>query len=145
MFHKAKVKSLKMTALIVAAFVVCWTPYYVVYVYITFSRVNEIKKNFSWLVLFANSNCLLNPLIYGAFHIVKRRKEKRNQRRYVMNTSLIWLNYQPPNKFKLSLSLVLIIFLKFNIYFINRLMTIILFEYFHSKSSIFFFSKYDLF
>jgi len=29
LFYKAKVKSLRMTALIVLAFIVCWTPYQV--------------------------------------------------------------------------------------------------------------------
>jgi len=30
LFYKAKVKSLRMTALIVLAFIVCWTPYQVI-------------------------------------------------------------------------------------------------------------------
>jgi len=31
LFYKAKVKSLRMTALIVLAFIVCWTPYQVIF------------------------------------------------------------------------------------------------------------------
>ncbi len=44
LFRKAKVKSLRMTALIVAAFIVCWTPYYVVFIIFTFAEDNKLNQ-----------------------------------------------------------------------------------------------------
>ena len=44
LFRKAKVKSLRMTALIVAAFIVCWTPYYVVFIIFTFSEYTKLDQ-----------------------------------------------------------------------------------------------------
>ena len=38
LFYKAKVKSLRMTALIVLAFIICWTPYQVSF----FNRTSEL-------------------------------------------------------------------------------------------------------
>ncbi|KAL4227563.1 7 transmembrane receptor (rhodopsin) [Mactra antiquata] len=72
LFRKAKRKALRMSIVIVAAFIICWTPYYVVFMYITYLDI----KQFSRMTLLALgfiglSNCLLNPVIYGAFHLCK--------------------------------------------------------------------------
>ncbi len=47
LFRKAKVKSLRMTALIVAAFIVCWTPYYVVFIIFTFTEYTKLDQVFN--------------------------------------------------------------------------------------------------
>ena len=75
LFQKAKVKSLQMTAVIVAAFIICWTPYYVVFIVFTFSNPSDINERSSmWIFFFGMANSMVNPLIYGAFHVCKRRK-----------------------------------------------------------------------
>ena len=76
LFRKAKVKSLRMTALIVAAFVVCWTPYYVVFIIVTY-KMGEIDENAaSWIFFFGMANSMVNPMIYGAFHVSSKRKRR---------------------------------------------------------------------
>ena len=43
LFSKAKVKSLCMTAVIVAAFIICWTPYQVVFIVHTFIDMGDVQ------------------------------------------------------------------------------------------------------
>ena len=77
LFRKAKVKSLRMTALIVAAFIVCWTPYYVLFVVFTFNDYDTIDHNmYMWIFFFGMANSMINPLIYGAFHVCKKRRRR---------------------------------------------------------------------
>ncbi|CAF0793136.1 unnamed protein product [Adineta steineri] len=94
---RAKLKTLKLTALIVICFILCWTPYYciVFFLLITDARIyheqlgrvnsNETlttsasvdpsitaqqARNYRSLLLFlmlAVSNCVLDPLIYGCY------------------------------------------------------------------------------
>ena len=69
LFSKAKVKSLCMTAVIVAAFIVCWTPYQVVFIVHTFADMGQVEHRYVlWIFFFGMANSMVNPLIYGAFH-----------------------------------------------------------------------------
>ena len=87
LFRKAEVKSLRMTALIVAAFIVCWTPYYVVFIIFTFFDSSQLdQKHYIWIFFFGMANSMVNPLIYGAFHVCKRR------RRYVNYVHCIYIS-----------------------------------------------------
>ena len=69
LFSKAKVKSLCMTAVIVAAFIICWTPYQVVFIVHTFVDMGDVEHRYVlWIFFFGMANSMINPLIYGAFH-----------------------------------------------------------------------------
>nr|CAD7445876.1 unnamed protein product [Timema bartmani] len=69
---KAKVRTLKMTIIIVLVFIICWTPYYIMY----WSDIKSAKKVDQWiqkfLFLFASTNSCMNPIVYGAFNIRRR-------------------------------------------------------------------------
>lgn len=89
LFRKAKVKSLRMTALIVAAFIVCWTPYYVVFIIFTFFDPKQIdSKPYLWIFFFGMANSMVNPMIYGAFQICKPRRRYV----YILNLSVLNVN-----------------------------------------------------
>ncbi|CAG0921391.1 unnamed protein product [Notodromas monacha] len=74
---RAKVVSLKMTMLVVLGFLVCWTPYYIVMmVFIFWKPSDEVAYLLSECIFFFGmSNSLVNPLIYGLFHIWKKPKQ----------------------------------------------------------------------
>ncbi|XP_059486559.1 adipokinetic hormone/corazonin-related peptide receptor variant I-like isoform X2 [Neocloeon triangulifer] len=73
---KAKIRTLKMTIIIVVVFFVCWTPYYVMCLWYWYDRNSaaeldqRIQKG---LFLFAVTNSCMNPIVYGAFNIRVRR------------------------------------------------------------------------
>jgi len=46
LFSKAKVKSLCMSAVIVAAFIICWTPYQVVFIVHTFVDMGDVEHRY---------------------------------------------------------------------------------------------------
>ncbi|CAF0893561.1 unnamed protein product [Didymodactylos carnosus] len=78
---RAKLKTLKLTALIVITFIVCWTPYYLVvfYLLITDVEINETASladiqqpsndegSLLIVMMLAVSNSVLDPIIYGCF------------------------------------------------------------------------------
>ncbi|CAL8069182.1 unnamed protein product [Orchesella dallaii] len=70
--ERAKVKSIQMTFVIAAAFLVCWTPYYVMCLWywtdpVTANLVDQrIQKG---LFLFASTNSTVNPIVYGVFNM----------------------------------------------------------------------------
>ena len=75
LFRKAKVKSLRMTAVIVLAFICCWTPYYVVFIKFVFTH--SVNANVAmWIFFCGMANSMLNPLIYGAFHCCSPKKKR---------------------------------------------------------------------
>ncbi|OXA64610.1 gonadotropin-releasing hormone receptor isoform X2 [Folsomia candida] len=80
---RAKVRTLKMTVVIVATFFLCWTPYNVMSLWYWFDRESakmvdhRIQKG---LFLFACANSCLNPLIYGLFHIRSHQRRKSEMR-----------------------------------------------------------------
>lgn len=71
LINRAKIKSLRISVAIVAAFIICWSPYYVMM--LTFMFLNPNRKLSddlqSGIFFFGMSNSLVNPLIYGAFHL----------------------------------------------------------------------------
>ncbi|XP_064609272.1 gonadotropin-releasing hormone receptor-like [Liolophura sinensis] len=72
LLRKAKKKSLRITFVIVLAFIVCWTPYYVIFIGFTYFNLRKIDPRIFLCFFFVGmSNSMLNPLIYGAFHICK--------------------------------------------------------------------------
>ncbi|KOX80320.1 Gonadotropin-releasing hormone receptor [Melipona quadrifasciata] len=83
LMHRAKAKSLKISIVIVAAFILWWTPYYTMMIIFMFLNPSEHpSKEFKEIIFFFGmSNSLVNPLIYGAFHLWPRRK--RSTLRYV--------------------------------------------------------------
>lgn len=76
LYRKAKHSSLLMTFVIVAAFVICWAPYYIVMIGYVFDMkfvqndeiINKVVFGFGML------ESMVNPIIYGAFHLAKRRR-----------------------------------------------------------------------
>ncbi|KAG8193171.1 hypothetical protein JTE90_006997 [Oedothorax gibbosus] len=76
--QKAKIKTLMVTVVIVLTFVVCWTPYYVTMIIFVFLQPDEeLDQNLQTFVFFfGSSTAMLNPLIYGAFHLRPRTPEK---------------------------------------------------------------------
>nr|AKH80291.1 AKH receptor variant AKHR4 isoform AKHR-C [Pseudoregma bambucicola] len=73
---RAKSRTLKMTIIIVIAFVVCWTPYYIMAIwYWTDMQSAQMvdQKVQHALFMFACTNSCMNPIVYGAFNIRTRR------------------------------------------------------------------------
>lgn len=69
---RAKIQTIKMTFMIVVAFVVCWTPYYVMCLWYwihPYSAKTVDKKIQETLFIFAVSNSCVNPLVYGCFSL----------------------------------------------------------------------------
>lgn len=84
--HKAKIKSLMITVVIVLTFVFCWTPYYVTMIISIFfdSKVGQTLQTV--VFFFGSSTAAINPLIYGAFHL-KRRKPRTSKSTSLNNNS----------------------------------------------------------
>uniref|UniRef100_A0A8D8T8A3 Gonadotropin-releasing hormone receptor n=2 Tax=Cacopsylla melanoneura TaxID=428564 RepID=A0A8D8T8A3_9HEMI len=80
LIHRAKMKSLRISIVIVAAFVIWWTPYYTTLIIIMFIKPDEevVQELLRVIFFFGMSNSLVNPLIYGAFHLWKPRKQSSN-------------------------------------------------------------------
>ncbi|KAL8562699.1 hypothetical protein ACOMHN_011270 [Nucella lapillus] len=78
LLRRAKRKSLRMSVFIVLAFIVCWSPYYIIFtVCLTFLDWKEIDpKTLLWFSFIGLSNSMLNPIIYGAFQVCKVHKHR---------------------------------------------------------------------
>uniref|UniRef100_A0A1A9ZG33 G-protein coupled receptors family 1 profile domain-containing protein n=1 Tax=Glossina pallidipes TaxID=7398 RepID=A0A1A9ZG33_GLOPL len=87
LIHKAKMKSFRISVVIIIAFLVCWTPYYVMMVIFMFwnpdERLGEDLQ--SAIFCFGMSNSLINPLIYGAFHLRPTKKTIKKNRNNDLN------------------------------------------------------------
>ncbi|XP_065167318.1 adipokinetic hormone/corazonin-related peptide receptor variant I-like [Atheta coriaria] len=73
---RAKIRTLKMTIIIVLVFFVCWTPYYVMMLWYWYDRDTAMhvdQRIQRGLFLFACTNSCMNPIVYGAFNIRARR------------------------------------------------------------------------
>lgn len=83
LIDRAKMKSLRMSIVIVAAFIICWTPYYVMMIILIFldPGKNQIEDLLSGIFFFGMSNSLVNPVIYGAFHLWPKKKLSRHSDR----------------------------------------------------------------
>ncbi|XP_053593154.1 gonadotropin-releasing hormone receptor isoform X2 [Microplitis demolitor] len=76
LMHRAKSKSLRISIVIVTAFVIWWTPYYIMMIIFMFLDPDEhLSEDLqSGIFFFGMSNSLVNPLIYGAFHLWPQKK-----------------------------------------------------------------------
>lgn len=78
---KARMRTLKMSIVIVLSFIICWTPYYLLGLWYWFSPDDlEGKVSHSLthiLFIFGLLNACLDPVIYGLFTIHFRKKLRR--------------------------------------------------------------------
>ncbi|XP_075979736.1 gonadotropin-releasing hormone receptor-like [Anticarsia gemmatalis] len=83
LIDRAKMKSLRMSVVIVAAFLIWWTPYYVMMIIFTFLNPDKDQSEelLSGIFFFGMSNSLVNPVIYGAFHLWPKKKAHRHSDR----------------------------------------------------------------
>ncbi|XP_044733757.1 gonadotropin-releasing hormone II receptor-like [Chrysoperla carnea] len=75
--ERARSRTLRMTATIVAAFVLCWTPYVVMTLWYMFDRESALKVDAGLqdaLFMMAVSNSCMNPLVYGSYAMNLRRE-----------------------------------------------------------------------
>ncbi|XP_015123754.1 gonadotropin-releasing hormone receptor [Diachasma alloeum] len=83
LMHRAKSKSLRISIVIVAAFVIWWMPYYSMMVIFIFLNPDEhLSEDLqNGIFFFGMSNSLVNPLIYGAFHLWPKRRRPGSRHR----------------------------------------------------------------
>ncbi|XP_067305580.1 gonadotropin releasing hormone receptor 3 isoform X2 [Pseudorasbora parva] len=70
MIPKARMKTLKMTVIIVVSFVVCWTPYYLLGIWYWFQpEMVKVTPEYihHLLFVFGNLNTCCDPVIYGLY------------------------------------------------------------------------------
>ncbi|XP_011441976.1 adipokinetic hormone/corazonin-related peptide receptor variant I-like [Crassostrea angulata] len=77
---KARIRTLKMTLVIVTVFVLCWTPYFLMVSWFWIDR--ESAKNIDTkvqrgLFIFAVSSACLDPIVYGMFTAAFRKEARR--------------------------------------------------------------------
>ncbi|EFN69256.1 Gonadotropin-releasing hormone II receptor [Camponotus floridanus] len=83
LMHRAKTKSLRISVVIVAAFLIWWTPYYTMMIIFLFLDPDEhlSEELQSGIFFFGMSNSLVNPLIYGAFHLWPQKQRQGSYQR----------------------------------------------------------------
>lgn len=71
LLRKAKTKALMITVVIMIAFVICWVPYYSTMIIFIFLKPDtQLSQDLqSAVFFFGSSTAMINPLIYGAFHL----------------------------------------------------------------------------
>ncbi|XP_060068855.1 adipokinetic hormone/corazonin-related peptide receptor variant I-like [Ylistrum balloti] len=77
---KARIRTLKMTLVIVTVFVLCWTPYFFMAAWWWIdkqSAVNIDPKVQRGLFIFAVSNACIDPIVYGMFTTAFRREARK--------------------------------------------------------------------
>ncbi|XP_011634909.1 gonadotropin-releasing hormone receptor isoform X1 [Pogonomyrmex barbatus] len=78
LMHRAKMKSLRLSVVIVTVFLIWWTPYYIMMIILLFINPNLSEDLKNGIFFFGMSNSLVNPLIYGAFHLWPQRQRQRD-------------------------------------------------------------------
>lgn len=75
-------KVLKMTSLLIIAFVTCWTPYAIVTIWELFREQGDKMEAINKILyFFAVSNSCINPYLYGnLFRFIKERRVKKRRR-----------------------------------------------------------------
>ncbi|ELT96363.1 hypothetical protein CAPTEDRAFT_136055 [Capitella teleta] len=66
--EKARIRTLKMTIVIVFVFVMCWTPYYamIIWHWVDKTSAEQVDEKIQRILyLFAVSNSCMNPIVYG--------------------------------------------------------------------------------
>ncbi|XP_071534096.1 gonadotropin-releasing hormone receptor [Panulirus ornatus] len=96
LLRKAKMRALRISVVIVLAFVICWTPYYMMMIIFLFTTVaeNVEEELLSGIFFFGMSNSLVNPIIYGAFHLCHCHKRKSSFNLILINRSGSKLQYR---------------------------------------------------
>ncbi|XP_011179652.1 gonadotropin-releasing hormone receptor [Zeugodacus cucurbitae] len=76
LIHKAKMNSLRLSFVIIIAFLICWAPYCTLMVLLQFVKIDEAtsKKCIAVIFFFGMSNSLANPVIYYVFHLHSKSK-----------------------------------------------------------------------
>ncbi|XP_055316680.1 gonadotropin-releasing hormone receptor isoform X2 [Sitodiplosis mosellana] len=89
LIHRAKMKSLRLSVAIVAAFIICWTPYYISMLIFMFMNPDERFGDdlMSAIFFFGMSNSVANPIIYGAFSLWPVRNRNRKKSTYNNNNN----------------------------------------------------------
>ncbi|XP_049766145.1 gonadotropin-releasing hormone receptor-like [Schistocerca cancellata] len=79
LIHRAKTKSMRISVVIVVAFIVWWTPYYCMMIIFLFLNPDKhLSEDLqSAIFFFGMSNSLVNPIIYGAFHLWRPKRRGR--------------------------------------------------------------------
>uniref|UniRef100_A0A8D0G200 Gonadotropin-releasing hormone receptor n=1 Tax=Sphenodon punctatus TaxID=8508 RepID=A0A8D0G200_SPHPU len=82
---RARMRTLKMSVVIVLTFIICWTPYYLLGIWYWFSpemlTKEKVPPSLSHILfLFGLFNACLDPLIYGIFTMHFRREIRRGCR-----------------------------------------------------------------
>ncbi|XP_050401059.1 adipokinetic hormone/corazonin-related peptide receptor variant I [Patella vulgata] len=78
--ERARIRTLKMTLVIVGVFVLCWTPYFLLSAWWWFDRESAVKldpKIRRGLFLFAVSNSCMDPIVYGMFTTAFGREARK--------------------------------------------------------------------
>ncbi|KAL2719741.1 adipokinetic hormone/corazonin-related peptide receptor variant I-like isoform X1 [Vespula maculifrons] len=80
-FSRARIRTLKMTIIIVAVFFICWTPYQSICRYwIDKTSARKVDQRIQkGLFFFACTNSCMNPIVYGIFNIRDRKKSTTSQ------------------------------------------------------------------
>nr|AVA26879.1 corazonin receptor [Carcinus maenas] len=96
LLRKAKMRALRISVVIVLAFVICWTPYYMMMIIFLFTTVedNVAAELQSAIFFFGMSNSLVNPIIYGAFHLCRCHKRRTSFNLIVINRTGSNLQYR---------------------------------------------------
>ncbi|XP_067257253.1 gonadotropin releasing hormone receptor 2 [Chanodichthys erythropterus] len=83
---KARMRTLKMTVVIVLSFMVCWTPYYMLGLWYWFcpaGLVETVSQSLSHILfIFGLLNACLDPIIYGLFTIPLCRGMRHRRREH---------------------------------------------------------------
>ncbi|XP_018047920.1 PREDICTED: gonadotropin-releasing hormone receptor isoform X1 [Atta colombica] len=84
LMNRAKTKSLRISVVIVAAFLIWWTPYYTMMIILLFIDPDDhlSAELQNGIFFFGMSNSLVNPLIYGAFHLWPQRQRQDSYHSY---------------------------------------------------------------
>ncbi|XP_011068872.1 PREDICTED: gonadotropin-releasing hormone receptor [Acromyrmex echinatior] len=84
LMNRAKTKSLRISVVIVAAFLIWWTPYYTMMIILLFINPDDhlSAELQNGIFFFGMSNSLVNPLIYGAFHLWPQRQRQDSYHSY---------------------------------------------------------------
>ncbi|XP_055342265.1 gonadotropin-releasing hormone receptor-like [Paramacrobiotus metropolitanus] len=72
LMKKAKAKALCISVMVIVTFVVCWAPYYVCMIYYVIISKDPSDYMFQIIFFFGMSNSVINPVIYGAFHMAQK-------------------------------------------------------------------------
>ncbi|CAL8147165.1 unnamed protein product [Orchesella dallaii] len=89
---RAKIRTLQMSVIIVAAFFFCWTPYNVMSLWYWIDKESalavdqRIQKGF---FIFACTNSCVNPIIYGLFHFRSKKPKRRVEQTNLTETSCL--------------------------------------------------------